>query len=48
MKTKEEIQEQINMYKHFIQEWIEDDETRYHYEIKLMNRLIRELEWILE
>jgi hypothetical protein len=56
MKTIEEIQDQINLYKHMIVEWQkEDDEYIVHNYIppwmkvrKLIERLIQELEWVLK
>ncbi len=48
MKTEEEIKDQINMYKHFVKEWREENEVFYWYEIKISERIVQELEWILE
>jgi hypothetical protein len=56
MKTIEEIQDQINLYKHMIIEWKkEDDERILHNYMPLWitaknyaERLIQELEWVLK
>jgi hypothetical protein len=48
MKTKEEIEDRISTYEHYIREWVSEDEISYWREIKLCKRLINELEWILE
>jgi len=47
MKTKEEIQDQINLYDYYIKQWKEENETFYWYEIKISERIIQELRWVL-
>lgn len=47
MKTKEEIQDQINLYKYYIEQWRQENEVQYWYEIKTSERIVQELEWVL-
>jgi len=48
MKTEEEIKDQIKLYEYYIKQWRLENETQYYHEIKLVKRLIEELEWVLE